>query len=115
MAAGKTIVAYWLMPAEPMRTYFSALIRDLAARFDAPIFEPHVTIYVTDGAKENPGPVLGQALGDRRTYRLSIRGLDYSDNFTKTFFVQFQPDPELTRLSADLRRGSAVQSDYELN
>ena len=35
-------------PAEPARINFVALIRELAARFDAPAFEPHVTIFVTD-------------------------------------------------------------------
>ena len=44
-----------------------------------------------------------------------MRGLDYSDKFTKTLFVQFEPNPELARLSSDLRRASAIQNDYELN
>src|SRR5438270_12806958 len=115
MAAGKTIVAYWLIPAEPTRSHFCALIRDLAARFDAPIFEPHVTIYVTDESPENPAAVLEQIRNDRRGFPLSVRGLDYSDKFTKTVFVQFEPEAELTRLNLDLRRASAAQNNYELN
>ena len=115
MLAEKTIVTYWLCPAEPGRGYFSTIVRDLATRFDAPLFEPHVTIYVTDDTSENAGAVLEQALEDRGRFRLSVRGLDYSDKFTKTLFVQFEPDAELTRLSSDLRRASSVQSEYQLN
>jgi 2'-5' RNA ligase len=115
VAAGKTIVTYWLIPAEPERSYFSAMIRDLAARFEAPIFEPHVTIHVTDDSNEKPGTVLQQALKDRGGFRLAVRGLNYSDEFTKTVFVQFERDAELTRLSSDLRRRSAVQNEYQLN
>jgi hypothetical protein len=109
------ILTYWLCPAEPIRSYFSGIIRDLAERFDAPIFEPHVTISVTRSNDENPNGILARALKDRGTYRLSVRGLGYSDKFTETVFVQFEPDAEVARLSSDFRRASAVQNDYELN
>jgi hypothetical protein len=115
MGREEKIVAYWLCPNEPMRTYFSGVIRDLATKFDAPVFAPHVTLYVTDAANENPGAVLEQVLNDRGPCQLSVRCLDYSDKFTKTVFVQFEPDIELARLSSDLQSSSAVQTDYELN
>jgi hypothetical protein len=109
------IVAYWLCPAEPARSHFCAIISDLAARFDAPIFEPHLTIYVTKSSDENPDTVFARVLKNCGGHRLSVRGLDYSDKFTKTLFVQFEPDAEVTRLSSDLRCASAEQNDYELN
>ena len=115
MVAEKTIVTYWLCPAEPMRSYLSEMIRNLAARFEAPIFEPHVTIYVTNATDESPDALLEQALKDRGGFRLFIRGLDYSDKFTKTVFVQFEPDAELARLSSNLRTASVSQNEYQLN
>jgi len=111
----KSIVTYWLCLAEPARSHFSSMIADLATRFDAPSFEPHVTVYWTDQGAEKPGAILEHVLGNHRRYRLSVRGLDHSDEFTKTVFVQLEPDAELTRLSSDLRRASAVRNDYELN
>jgi hypothetical protein len=115
MEREKKIVTCWLCPAEPARTHFVTLISDLATKFDAPIFEPHVTLYVTDAANENPSALLDHVLKDRESYRLAVCGLDYSDRFTKTVFVHFEPDAALTRLSSDLRRASAVQNEYELN
>ena len=115
MATREQIVTYWLCPAEPGRGELVELIRDLAARFDAPVFEPHVTIYVTKADDENPEKVLETVVKGRRLYRLGVRGLDYSDKFTKTMFVQLAPNAELSRLSDELRRASATQSDYELN
>lgn len=109
------IITYWLCPAEPVRTHFAKVIKDLAARFDAPVFEPHVTIFVTSAEQEKPEEVLAKVLPGRRQYRLSISGLDYSDKFTQTLFLRFAPNAELTRLSEDLRRASASKSDYELN
>lgn len=115
MGREEKIVAYWLCPAEPTRTYFATLINNLATKLDAPAFDPHVTLYVTGAANENPGAVLEQVLKDRGSCQLSVRGLEYSDKFTKTVFVQFEPTEEPARLSSDLRRASAIQNDYELN
>ena len=108
------IVTYWLCPAEPARTALSAIIRDLAARFDAPAFEPHVTLCVTNASGENPDSILAVAT-QHGEYRLAVRGLDHSEEFTKTLFVQFEPSDEVARLSDNLRRASASQRDYELN
>jgi 2'-5' RNA ligase len=114
MAAQENIVAYWLCPAQPDGPPLTALIQELAARFDAPVFEPHVTLYVTEAEREDPPAVLEQ-ITKEPSYRLTIRGLDYSEKFTKTLFIQFEPDAGLDQLSADLRRASAVQNEYELN
>ena len=115
MATQEKIVAYWLCSVEPARSDLTTIIEELAARFDAPVFEPHVTLYVTDAAGENPDAVLERFSSGRTSHRLTIRGLDYSEKFTKTLFIQFEPDAGLDQLSADLRRASAVQNDYELN
>jgi 2'-5' RNA ligase len=109
------IITYWLCPSEPARSELSAIIRDLAARFDAPAFEPHVTLSVAKPEAENPSAVLNEVAPSERTFRLIVRGLDYSDEFTKTLFIQFAPDPALARLNDELRRASASPQDYELN
>lgn len=114
-ASGNEIVTYWLIPADPARTHLASVIRHLARRLDAPIFEPHVTIYVTAADEENPGEVLAQLAKGRGPYRLQIHGLDSSDKFTKTLFVEFDPHSGLARFSEELRRASATQNDYQLN
>jgi len=115
METSEEIVTYWLCPAEPERSQFAGLISALAVRFGAPEFEPHVTIHVTSADQENPVMVLERVVKGCQAYSLKIRGLDFSDKFTKTFFVQFAPDSGLTRLSEELRRALASPSDYQLN
>jgi 2'-5' RNA ligase len=115
MEKQERIIGYWLCPAEPGRSGFAELIENLATQFDASVFEPHVTIYVTNAEHENPEAVLRKVLKARQSFRLTVVGLDYSAKFTKTLFVQFAPDPELARLSEDLRRASVSRNDYELN
>ena len=115
--AGSTgkITTYWLTPAEPARSFFASIISDLATRFDAPAFEPHLTVYVTKMGNENPDELPKRVLAGCAAYRLSIRDIDYSDEFTKTVFVQFQPNEDLTRLTAKFRRASLFRNEYRLN
>ena len=109
------IITYWLCPVEPARSELASIIRDLAQRFGAPVFEPHVTIYSADAANEKPEIALERIVNSCRQYALSIRGLAFSEEFTKTLYVQFAPDAALAQLTEDLRRASASPSDYELN
>jgi hypothetical protein len=109
------ILTYWLIPAEPARSHFRTLIQDLARRFDAPIFEPHVTLYVTESGNENPAGVLNEALRNIKPPCLSITAINYSDEFTKTLFVELRPNEWLGSLSRTLRAASASQREYQLN
>jgi 2'-5' RNA ligase len=111
----KAIVAYWLMPAEPTRRFFASTIAELAARFDAPLFEPHVTIYAAGKGEDSPAEVLSHALTDCNPFRFSVRNIQYSDEFTKTVFVQFEPSPPLSGLSRALQKASALHDEYQLN
>lgn len=103
------------MPAEPARGFFASIIAELAARFDAPIFEPHVTIYVTRNANDIPAEILKRVLTDYQVGPLSIRDLQYSDIFTKTVFVQFEPSPQWTCLSDTFQQASKLCDSYDFN
>jgi hypothetical protein len=108
------IITYWLIPAEPARSRFAAVISDLAARFDAPIFEPHLTVYATALGNEDGAAVLEQVVADRGTYSLRLSGVSHSDEFTKTAFVQFHPNEALSKLSANFREASSIKDEYRL-
>jgi 2'-5' RNA ligase len=112
--AANEILTYWLIPAEPARSYFRSLIQDLARRFDAPVFEPHVTLYVTEPGNENPADVLKETLRSITPPSLSITAIKYSDEFTETLFIEFRPDGLLASLNQNLRAVSASQFDYQL-
>jgi hypothetical protein len=109
-------VSYWLIPAPPEKAHFLEIILGLAKRFDAPVFEPHLTIYSTPlAASEDPKAVLKKATRKIRPLMLQTMGVAHSTRFTKTLFVEFAPDDALTTLSEELRRRSAERADYVLN
>jgi 2'-5' RNA ligase len=100
----KTAIVYWLVPAEPYRELFREIIRILAKQFDAPRFEPHLTLFATSQDSQTAKKGLRQIKA--RPIRLKIGDIAYSSKFTKTHFLQVGPTKSLDRLVVDLA-GSA--------
>ena len=109
------VIAYWLIPSEPARSYFQSLINDLAQPYDAPKFEPHVTVYVGANCTDAGEGVLSKAA--RSCERVVLRALEVSDSseFTKTIFVQFAAAAQLQQLNHSIRSAAQDSSDYQLN
>jgi 2'-5' RNA ligase len=109
------VIAYWLIPAEPAHEFFSSFIANLARRYDAPVFEPHVTIHV--GAKdiETAETAVSIIAHGCKPITLKALGIDHSDEFIKTLFVKFATSEELQQLNAIIRTAAADSNEYELN
>jgi 2'-5' RNA ligase superfamily protein len=74
-----------------------------------------VTIYAARKGEDIPAEVLSRALTDCNPFQLSVRNIQYADEFTKTVFVQFEPTSPLSRLSHALQQASAWHDEYQLN
>jgi putative hydrolase of the HAD superfamily len=111
----RVVIAYWLIPAEPARSFFQALISDLARRHDTPVFEPHVTTFVGANRPESVEKALSQVGRDCATLTLDALDIDQSSDFIKTLFVQFAPSAELERLNDAIRIAAQDSSAYDLN
>jgi hypothetical protein len=85
----RVVIAYWLIPAEPAHRFFQDLINDLARRYDAPVFEPHVTIYVGANRTDALETVLSKAAQDCEPIVLQALEVSHSDEFIKTLVVEF--------------------------
>src|SRR3974390_1605721 len=88
----------WLTPGEPHRTLLRSTISQLAARFDAVEFEPHVTVFC------GPSPDAEARAGARMIARqsppieLTADRLCQTERYTKTLFVQFQESAAVQRM-----------------
>ena len=83
------------------------MIDDLAQRYDAPSFTPHVTLYSGEYSRDTPiADLIETAIQTIYPLRLKIDRVRYSQQFTKTLFVQFHPDWMLSQLSESLRSTS---------
>lgn len=109
----KTATAYWLIPAEPARSFFERTIVDLARRYNAPVFEPHVTIYAGSDRVEAE-KVIAKAIGGCRLVHAKALQVCQSGEFIKTLFVQFALDRKLQQLNEMIRAAAQDSSDYQL-
>ena len=111
----QTVIAYWLIPSEPGHSFFQRIINDLARRCDAPVFEPHVTVHVGADRADAARDALGNAARERKLIGLTPLGIDQSDEFIKTLFVDFPMTAELRKINGIIRQASNDSSHYQLN
>ena len=110
----QTVIAYWLIPSEPAHSFFQRIINDLAHRCDAPVFEPHLTIHVGADRSDAAKSALGDAARECKLIGLAPLGIDQSDEFIKTLFVQFAMNVELRKIADIIRAAANDSSQYQL-
>ena len=110
----QTVIAYWLIPSAPARRFFQRIINDLARRCDAPGFEPHLTIHVGADRADVAKNALGAAARRCKLIGLKPIGIDQSDEFIKTLFVQFAMSAELSKINGVIREETNDSSQYDL-
>jgi 2'-5' RNA ligase len=110
----QAVIAYWLIPAEPAHSFFQRIIDDLARRYDAPVFEPHVTFYVGADRVNSAQRALAESARQSTPINVTPVGVQQSDEFVKTLFVQFALSAELRQLSEMIRNAAQDASQYEL-
>ncbi|MEO5721886.1 MAG: 2'-5' RNA ligase family protein [Chthoniobacterales bacterium] len=114
MTTNGEIMAFWLRPAQEEREYFAALIRRLATRFDAPRFEPHVTLYAGAMEEAHAAEVV-RGLAALSTLTLEVEGVACAEEYTKTLFVQFRASDEAARLSAEIAEAANREAGYRFD
>lgn len=112
--ARQIVIAHWLIPAEPAHCFFQDLINDLARRYDAPVFEPHVTIYIGANSTDAVDTSLSNAARDCEPIVLQALKVSHSDEFIKTLFVEFGLNTKLRQLNQVIRSAAQDSSDYDL-
>ncbi len=110
----RIVIAYWLIPAEPAHSFFQALINDLAQQHDAPVFEPHVTVFVGANRVRAAERALSQVAREWESIELETLGIDQSDEFIKTLFVQFALNRRLRQINEMICDAAKDSSHYEL-
>ena len=109
-------ISFWLIPTIETRSFFQQRIEQLAERYDAPVFTPHVTLYFgVFSAEIDLLDLMRRVTQPVKRIELQVDRLLYTDQFTKTLFIQFQPDPILSQLSEALQQQAIGSSGFSLN
>ena len=110
----QTVIAFWLIPARPAQSLFQEIINDLARRYDAPVFEPHVTIHAGADRVDLAETALADAAHKCTPVKLKPLGIQQSDEFVKTLFLQFESNAELRQMNEIIRNTAQGSSEYDL-
>jgi len=111
----RIVIAYWLIPTEPARSYFQNIVNNLAERYGAPEFEPHVTVHVGTDRTETVDEVLSKAGRTSGKIALQVLNVSSSSEFIKTLFVHFTRSTQLQHLNQGIRKAAQDSSDYQLS
>jgi 2'-5' RNA ligase len=109
----RTAIAYWLIPAEPERSFFENIIIDLARRYDTPAFEPHMTIHVESNGEDIAEEAIAKAASYCGLIQAKVLRTNHSGEFIKTLFVQFAVSTKLRRVNEIIRNAAQDSSEYQ--
>jgi len=101
-------IVFWLVPAQPERELFHGIISILAQQLDAPPFAPHVTLFSIGSDVRLVNRVLKTI--KREPLRLTLNGVRFSSQYTKTLFAQFRPSEELNELVAVMQNAGGKRT-----
>jgi hypothetical protein len=112
----KTKIAFWLIPAQEDLDYFQEIIDTLAKEYKAPSFTPHLTIYSGEyESAESLDILIEQATLGITSLSLSVEQVLYTQEFTKSLFVQFHQNSTLSQISETLSSCAKISSKFTLN
>jgi hypothetical protein len=106
-------VAYWLLPETAAREALAEKIRELAMRLEAPVFAPHVSVFIAPENSRKPVEIL-RKFGPI-TIELTIRSIRFSEQFTKILFVQFERNVPLQEMGDRIWKASGAPDRYVID
>jgi len=105
-------ISFWLVPANPYQHLLATLINQLACKYGAPRFMPHVTLLVTQLAQDDsPLQVLESATKGIPPFELDLLGVGHDPDRFKSVFIQLNSEP-IMPLSSALRVSCRHLDDY---
>lgn len=108
------ILSFWLIPTHETRSWLTRDIERLAERYNAPVFEPHLTVHAGPlHGVASPASVLGETAFEFDPITLRAVAIGHSPEFSKAVFLELQQDEALLDLAGKLRE--RLPSDYVLH
>lgn len=89
----------WLVPQKEDKEYLDKVIRELAQKYDSPIFIPHITLFVDVKIEEDRlKSATEEIFSGIKPFVVRKKDLNQSDNFFKTVFIEFEQNEIFKKL-----------------
>ena len=93
------MVSIWLIPAPKDAQYIQAIINNLAATYQAPVFDAHCTLYSpTDLPETEVKQILKRSAKNMKSFYVKKSAISHMENIWKTIFIELLGSPELKQL-----------------
>lgn len=99
-------LACWLLPTEEQGNLLQEIIHRLADKFQAPRFDPHITLYSDNALIDEAIARFRQAVADVKALTLPVSGVRNSAVLTRTLFIEFAVTPRLRGIHYSLIKHS---------
>ena len=110
----KKEISFWLIPEETQKTHFQKLINKYAKIYDAPSFEPHMTIYKEALTEKDAIKAIRDVAQTSQRLEMKIGGVDYSNKIFKTLYLFFKNSKSAQVISQNLKTASSGTSNFRL-
>ena len=115
MHSDKQKLAFWMMPSADAKPFFASLVEELARRMDAAVFEPHVTLRGAELDQQHAIALLEKIADRYSPVVLEIGGIELSEKYTKTLYVQFRSSTDASTISNAIADGAGSDGGYEFD
>lgn len=109
-------VSVCLVPKQEDKKYLLKIIKSLNQKYNTVAFIPHITIY---GGIETELTNIKQAaeksIKDIQPFTVYVEKIDYSEEWSKTLFIQIKPSVMLNKIHFLLRKKLKQYNDYVFN
>lgn len=106
-------VSVWLITNDEDKIYLSQIIRDLAEKYNAPLFHPHLTAF--GGADANVDEVIQvakDAVFGIKPFKITVDKLNYTEYYFQTVKIEFKNNDLLNVINQRLAEKLTKYGDY---
>ena len=106
----------WATPTDKDRQYLSQIIHELSNIFNTLAFQPHCTLWSrVDLPLKNLIQVVKSSSQGITPFTVKVKGLDYSQSYDKTLFIQILANESLTILNRRIQNGLGENYHYQFD
>jgi len=110
-------ISIWLVPEKSQELTLQKTIDNLAQKYQACSFIPHITVYYlgTNLSLNETIKIVEEETADVQPFSINFDAIKYSDIFIKTLYIQYRIDPPLKNLYEKIKNKMNKYFDYKLS
>ena len=111
----KKNISFWLVPSIEDENYLSKIVKILSARFNAPLFRPHLTVWGgIEIEEEKTIEVAKRSIAGIKEFAVEVEKIDAIPVFLKSIFLQIKTNDQLDLIHSRLKQ-EFDKENYVLN